>query len=170
MRKVRNANLASSLFSAAMFGLAASPAAADSLDGRVLAGGQPVTGSTVTLWAAGPARRKNWRRRGPTRRAISRSTRLARPAGRLALSRRQGRQFRRQQDAGDNPALALLTVLGAQAAAQGDDQRNDDHCLGLDPRAVHRQARRSRVPRSACASPPAMCRTSSICEPAATAA
>ena len=36
-----------------MFAWIASAATADALEGKVLGGGQPITNSTVTLWAAG---------------------------------------------------------------------------------------------------------------------
>ena len=52
MRKIRKLKIASLLFTGVTFSLACGAAAADALEGLVLAGGQPVANSTVTLWAA----------------------------------------------------------------------------------------------------------------------
>ncbi|MGO8738962.1 hypothetical protein, partial [Rhodoblastus sp.] len=113
MRKVRKANLASSLFSAAMFGLAASPAAAESLDGQVLGGGQPVTSSTVTLWAAGAgAPQKLAQARTDAAGHFSfNSVRAPGPDASLYLVAKGGHSAADKMN-GDNAALTLLTVLG----------------------------------------------------------
>ena len=42
---------------------------------------------------------------------------------------------------GDNPAIALMTVLGSNAPAKVINQRDDDRRLGVDPRAVPRRHR-----------------------------
>ena len=46
------ARLAAILLTASMLSWVAGAATADALEGKVLGGGQPITNSTVTLWAA----------------------------------------------------------------------------------------------------------------------
>jgi hypothetical protein len=59
----------------------------------------------------------------------------------------QGGQPTANKAAGNNPAIALMTVLGQQAAGQGHDQRDDDRRLGVDPQPVHQRHERSRPSR-----------------------
>ena len=48
----------------------------------------------------------------------------------------KGGQATVNKGSGDNPAIALLTVLGQHAPGQGRHQRDDDRGVGVDPRAV----------------------------------
>ena len=86
--------------------------AADRINGQVAAAGTPVVGSTVTLWAAGtgvPRQLAQARTGVDGRFALSGDGKgailyLIAKGGRSAASK-----------AGDNPALALITVLGSKA-------------------------------------------------------
>jgi hypothetical protein len=91
--------------------------AADRINGQVTAGGGLVAGSTVTLWAASAD--------APRQLAQTRTG----PDGRFALSgdgkgailylvAKGGRPAANRVVVGDNPALALLTVLGSKPPAK----------------------------------------------------
>lgn len=101
-----------------VFGIAwSTPAlAADSISGRVLGGGRPIAGSTVTLWSAS----------APTPRQLAQARtgpdgRFALPGARsgavLYLVAKGGRPTT-TAPRGDNPAIALLAVVGATPPAQ----------------------------------------------------
>ena len=138
MCKIRKTKLASILFSAGLIGLVARPAAAETLDGHILAGGQPVANSTVTLWMAGSG--------APQQVAQARSDAdghfafdsVAAPDAEASLYLvAKGGHSGADKTSGDNPALAFLTVLGNKPPSHVDDQRNDDRRLGLDACAIH---------------------------------
>ncbi|MGO8738431.1 hypothetical protein [Rhodoblastus sp.] len=115
MRKDRKTNLASILFSAGLIGLVAGPASAETLDGRVLAGGKPVAGSTVTLWAAGagaPQQLAQAQTDADGHFAFSSAGAAGQDASLYVVAR--GGHSGADKTSGDNPALALLTVVGAK--------------------------------------------------------
>ncbi len=100
--------------------LAAAPvAAADRISGTVLGGGQPVARSAVTLWSAGSG--------APTRLAQTKTDAAghfdlkadsgAAPGGSLYVVAVGGETTARK-GAGENPAIALLAVLGAKPLAK----------------------------------------------------
>ena len=102
---------------AALSVLSSMPAfAADKINGQVWAAGGPVAGSTVTLWAAGAD--------APRQLAQTRTG----PDGRFALSGdgkgavlyliAKGGRPAASKASGDNPALALITVLGSKPPAR----------------------------------------------------
>ena len=102
---------------AALSVLSSMPAfAADKINGQVWAAGGPVAGSTVTLWAAGAD--------APRQLAQTRTG----PDGRFALSGdgkgavlyliAKGGRSAASKASGDNPALALITVLGSKPPAR----------------------------------------------------
>jgi hypothetical protein len=118
MKSRRNAETSSSallprwLGAFATIGLLASATAfaADPIKGRVLGAGAPIVGSTVTLWAAGAG--------APTQLAQTRSN----AEGGFELSAdgkgadvyvvATGGRLATNAAAGENPAIALMTVLG----------------------------------------------------------
>ena len=167
----RKGGIVTLLFAVGSLGFAASAAeAAVRVEGQVQAGGGPVAGSTVSLWAAtanAPARLNQATTGADGGFAVSVDQT---PAGATLYLTASGGTPAANKQGGDNPAIALHDGARQQAAGQGDHQRNDDHRLGLDACAVHRRHGDQRATRSACASPPATCRTSSISRPAATAA
>jgi len=119
MRKASKRKLASILLSAGMIGLAANPAAAEALDGQVLVGGQPVASSTVTLWAAGSG--------APQQLAQARTDAdghftfdsVGAPGAEASLYLvAKGGHSAADKTSGDNPVLALLTVLGNKPPAK----------------------------------------------------
>jgi hypothetical protein len=96
--------------------LMAGQTAADSINGRVLGGGAPIANSKVTLWAASTG--------APTQLAQAstgtdgRFTMNAEGAsGSLYLVAKGGTPAANKAN-GDNPAIALMTVLGTRAPAQ----------------------------------------------------
>ncbi len=123
MRVVRNRKLASLLLSAGMIGLAAAPATADSLDGQVFAGGQPVANSTVTLWAASSGAPRQMAQARTDADGHFAFASVAAPGAEFSLYLvAKGGHSGADKSGGDNPALALLTVSGQQAAGACDDQ------------------------------------------------
>ena len=100
--------------------LGAMPAAAAlTLEGRVLGGGAPIASSTVTLWAAsaGTPKQLAQARTG----ADGRFT-MAVPGARGADSSlylvAKGGQSKADKASGNNPAIALMTVLGSKPPAK----------------------------------------------------
>jgi hypothetical protein len=99
--------------------LPAGSALAATLNGQVLGGGAPVANSTVTLWAASAGAPKQLAQRAAAPMAASRWPRPVRrwpkarctwwPSGGTPAANKGG---------GDNPAIALMTVLGAKAPAK----------------------------------------------------
>jgi hypothetical protein len=107
------------IFMRPMLGALAATAAASSiaatLNGQVQGGGAPIAGSTVTLFAAGTG--------APRQLAQARSgadgrftlTAPAAPTDSSLYLVAQGGQPAANKSAGNNPAIALMTVLGAKA-------------------------------------------------------
>ena len=115
MPRFRKTKIASILLASVMFGMASGAAVADALDGQVLGGGQPVANSTVTLWAAGPG--------APQQIAQARTdadghfsfNSLGAPGSDASLYLiAKGGHSAADKTGGDNPALALITVVGAK--------------------------------------------------------
>src|SRR6516165_3657267 len=87
--------------------------AADRINGQVLGAGAPIVGSTVTLWAAGtdaPRRLAQTRTGADGRFALS-----ADGKGAILYLVATGGRSVAGKVTGDNPALALITVLGSKA-------------------------------------------------------
>jgi hypothetical protein len=95
-----------------------SASAAVSVDGRVLAGGAPVAGSTVTLWvaSAGEPRQLAQARAGADGRFSLRSD--ATPASDISLYLIAKGGVPAGKGSDDNPAIAFLTVLGKKAPSE----------------------------------------------------
>jgi hypothetical protein len=118
MPKFRKIRMASILLAGGIFGLASGAAVADSLDGRVLGGGKPVANSTVTLWSTGsgaPQQIAQARTDADGHFAFN-STAASGPDASLYLIATGGHSSA-DNTGGDNPALALLAVVGAQPPA-----------------------------------------------------
>lgn len=94
--------------------LSAAPAAAAGLYGQVLGGGAPIANSTVTLWAASASAPKQL---AQTKSGADGRFTLNAPAaqGTSLYLVAQGGQPTANKAAGNNPAIALMTVLGAKA-------------------------------------------------------
>ena len=101
-----------------MIGLAANPAFAETLDGQVHGGGQPIANSTVTLWAAGAGAPQQLAqaRTDAEGRFVFASANAPGADASLYLVAKGGHSAADKAD-GDNPALALLTVLGNKPPA-----------------------------------------------------
>ena len=115
MRTASKAKLATILLTAGMIGVGCGPAAAEALDGQVFAGGQPVAGSDVTLWAAGsgaPQQLAQTRTAADGHFAFA-SIAAPGPDASLYLLAKGGHSAA-DKTSGDNPALALMTVVGAK--------------------------------------------------------
>jgi hypothetical protein len=96
---------------------ASGPAAADTVRGRVLGGGQPITNSTVTLWAAseGAPQQLGQTRTGADGGFTLNSTA---PTGAATLYLiAKGGQPKANEQSGDNSAIALMTVIGGNLPA-----------------------------------------------------
>ncbi len=114
MAKFRKSTLAAILWVGGIFGPPGA-AFADSLDGQVQGGGQPVANATVTLWAAGSG--------APQQIAQARSDAdghftfsATGPDASLYLVAKGGHSAA-DKTGGDNPALALMTVVGAKPSS-----------------------------------------------------
>jgi hypothetical protein len=116
MRKDCKTSIAALLLTGGVLGLAANPAAA--FDGRVLAGGKPVANAAVTLWAAGSGapRQVAQRRTDALGRFAFASAKPRGPETSLYLVA-QGGHSAADKAGGENPALALLAVVGAKPPA-----------------------------------------------------
>ena len=87
---------------------------ADSIKGRVLGAGAPIAGSTVTLWeAGGSAPRKVGETKTDAEGQFQLDTGAPATAGSLYLVATGGEPTA-LKGRGDNPAIALITVLGAK--------------------------------------------------------
>ena len=105
------------LLTGSMLAWASGPAAADTVRGRVLGGGQPITNSTVTLWAAseGAPQQLGQARTGADGGFTLNSTA---PTGAATLYLiAKGGQPQANAQGGDNPDVAFLTVLGNKPPA-----------------------------------------------------
>ena len=94
--------------------LPAGSALAATMNGQVLGGGAPVASSTVTLWAASAGAPKQL---AQTKSGADGRFTLNAPAaqGTSLYLVAQGGQPTANKAAGNNPAIALMTVLGANA-------------------------------------------------------
>ncbi len=99
--------------------LLAGPAFAAPLDGQVLGAGVPIANSTVTLWQAGSGapRQLAQARSGADGRFMLDAPDAPLSEGSLYLVARGGTPAA-GKGGGDNPAIALLSVLGAKAPAK----------------------------------------------------
>jgi hypothetical protein len=99
--------------------LLAGPAFAAPLDGQVLGAGAPIANSTVTLWQAGSGapRQLAQARSGADGRFSFTAPDAPLAEGSLYLVARGGTPAA-GKGSGDNPAIALLSVLGAMAPAK----------------------------------------------------
>ncbi len=119
MRKTHKTNLASFLLTAGMIGLAVTPAAAEALDGQVLVGGKPVANSTVTLWAAGSSAPQQLAQAHTDADGRFTFASADAPGAESSLYLiANGGHSTTDKAGGDNPALALLTVLGNKPPAK----------------------------------------------------
>src|SRR5499433_2843103 len=97
---------------------AISALAAVSLNGQVLSGGGPVANSTVTLWAASagaPAQLGRARTGADGRFTLAASAAPANHASLYVVA--TGGRATANKSAGDNPAIALITVVGSKPRA-----------------------------------------------------
>ncbi len=119
MRTYRIGALASVVASFMAFTSVSQTALADDIEGRVIGGGAPIAGSTVTLWAAGSNETKELAQAKtdddgrftvavPAALGADESVYLVAQRGQPAANKASG----------DNPAIALMTVLGSQPAAK----------------------------------------------------
>ena len=115
MIKVAKASILTTLLTAVLIGYVAygTAAAADTLKGQVLGGGQPIANSTVTLWAAsaGSPAQLAQVRTGEDGSFTLNSTDAPDKDAILYLIAKGG-QSKANPQSGDNPAIALLTVIG----------------------------------------------------------
>jgi len=105
------------VLSGSLFAWVAGAATADALDGKVLGGGQPITNATVTLWAAseGAPQQLGQVRTGADGSFTLNSTV---PTGAVTLYLiANGGQPAANAQGGDNPAIALMTVVGGNLPA-----------------------------------------------------
>ena len=95
----------------------AGAATADALEGKVLGGGQPITNSTVTLWAAseGAPQQLGQARTGADGSFTLNSTGGTSGASLYLIAK--GGQPAANAQGGDNPAIALMTVVGGNLPA-----------------------------------------------------
>ena len=114
MRITGKAQIITVLLSVGLFGYACAPAAADvRIEGQVQAGGGPLAGSTVTLWAAslGDPKQLAQTKSGSDGRFELGATETPDKDVILYLVAKGG-EATSNKGSGDNPAIALLTVLG----------------------------------------------------------
>jgi hypothetical protein len=116
-RPIAHVLVAASALAAAM--VPALSAGAAALTGTVLGAGSPVTGSTVTLWAAGAGAPSQLAqaKTGPDGRFTIETVSAPADAGSLYLVARGGTATA-GRESGENPAIALLTVLGRTPPAE----------------------------------------------------
>src|SRR5271166_3163911 len=119
MLKLAKAPILTTLLSAGLLGYACGTvAAADVLKGQVLGGGQPINNSTVTLWAAsaGAPMQLGQARSGADGSFTLNPTDAADKNAILYLIANGG-QPKGSAQSGDNPAIALMTVIGSKSPA-----------------------------------------------------
>ena len=100
--------------------LSATPCyAASNLSGQVLGGGAPIANSTVTLWAAsaGSPTKLAQARTGKDGRFTLKASKAPGKDATLYLVAKGG-QSAANKAAGDNPAIALMTVIGSKLPAK----------------------------------------------------
>jgi hypothetical protein len=105
------------LLAGSMLSLIAGAVAADAFEGKVLGAGEPIANSTVTLWAAaeGAPQQIGQTRTGADGRFTLNSTGGAGSASLYVIAK--GGQPQANAQGGDNPAIALMTVIGGNAPA-----------------------------------------------------
>ncbi len=111
------ARLVTVLLTGSMLSCGAGVAAAQTLNGKVLGGGQPITSSTVTLWAASAdaPQQLGQARTGADGSFTLNST--GGPSGASLYLIAKGGQPGANAQGGDNPAIALMTVVGGNLPA-----------------------------------------------------
>ena len=141
MHKLAKAPIVTALFTVGLLGYAFCTAAAatDTLNGKVLGGGQPIANSTVTLWAASEGAPPQL---GQTRTGVDGSFTLSStdaPNDATLYLIAKGGQPQANAQGGDNPAIALMTVIGGNLPGDCHNQRDDHRGFGVDPRAIPRR-------------------------------
>ncbi len=99
--------------------LMSGPAAADGISGRVLGGGAPIANSTVTLWAAtagAPAQLGQAKTDSNGQFSLSAPVAPAMDASLYLVAK--GGKATADKSGGENPTIALLTVVGSKAPAK----------------------------------------------------
>lgn len=117
MPKFVKARITATLLAAGLIGCACGTAAADTLRGQVIGGGQPISNSTVTLWAAGAGAPTQL---GQARTGVDGSFTLSStdaPKDTTLYLIAKGGQPKANAQSGDNPSIALLTVIGSTSLA-----------------------------------------------------
>lgn len=95
--------------------LACPAAAADRLAGQVLGGGAPIGGSTVTLWAAGAGEPKQLATaQSDTKGRFELHPGAAPGKDAVLYLLAKGGQPSASKAGGDNPAVALIAILGSK--------------------------------------------------------
>src|SRR5271169_2206006 len=112
------AKLVIMLLTGGMLSWVSGPAAADTLNGKVLGGGQPIANSTVTLWAAsgGAPTQLGQARTGADGSFTLSSTDAPKDTTLYLIAK--GGQPKANAQSGDNPSIALLTVIGSKPPAK----------------------------------------------------
>jgi hypothetical protein len=119
MQKFSKAPLLATLLTAGLLGCACGTvAAADTLKGQVLGGGQPIANSTVTLWAAsvGAPMQLGQAQTGADGSFTLSSNSVPDKDAILYLVAKGG-QPKANAQSGDNPAIALMAVIGSKNPA-----------------------------------------------------
>ena len=163
MLKIDKAQIAMMLLAGGLLGYACGPAAAAvRIEGRVEAGGGPLAKSTVTLWAASASEPKQLAQTKTGGDGRFRLHSAETPGKDVVLYLvAKGGEATVNKGAGDNPAIALLAALGSKPPAKVIINEMTT-VASVWTKHNFSKARRSRVMRSVCASPPATCPTSSI--------
>ncbi len=120
MLKIEKAQIAMMLLTGGLLGCACGPAAATvQIEGRVDAGGGPVAKSTVTLWAASanePKQLAQTKTGGNGRFQLHSAETLGKDVVLYLVAK--GGEATVNKGAGDNPAIALMTVVGGKPPAK----------------------------------------------------
>ena len=107
------------LLTSTMLAWASGPTAADTVRGKVLGGGQPIANATVTLWSASSGAPRQLGQ--ATRTGADGSFTLNSPdtsdKDAILYLIAKGGQPKANVQGGDNPAIALMTVIGTQPPA-----------------------------------------------------
>jgi hypothetical protein len=141
MLKIAKAQIVTTLLAAGLLGcLCGTAPATVRIEGQVQAGGGPLASSTVTLWAASAAEPKQLAQAKTGSDGRFEIGTEATPGTDviLYLIAKRG-EATISKASGDNPAIALLSVLGNTAPAQGRHQRDDDGGVGVDQRPILRR-------------------------------
>ena len=133
-------HLSGLLVAASIIGSANPTAAAVHIDGQVQAGGGPVAGSTVTLWAGSSGEPKQLAQaRTADDGSFALSTDETPGLGASLYVIAKGGVPLGQQERGRQSGAGVSDGAGRDAPTAPDHQRDDDHRIGLDQRAVPRQ-------------------------------